>query len=282
MKQMDDYISDGYILLARKIRKSPLWRSLKASHRIVMIELLLQAQFKDGDVARNGEILHLKRGQIATSYQLLVNDIGDKNITVKVVRNAINKLVKYDFLAKDEAKTRAKKGLLLTIANYDVYQNTDSYKGKVKGKDTDKEEAKQGQSKGKEGAINNNDNNVNNANNDIPYKDIVDYLNLKTSKNYKHSTNKTKSLITARWNEGFALDDFKKVIDNKTTEWLNDSKMSKYLRPETLFGNKFEGYLNEEQSQSMPKAYQSMYEWLNEEGEDEQTRDRPIDVDSYS
>lgn len=80
---------------------------------------------------------------------------------------------------------------------------------------------------------------------DVPYKEIVDYLNLKTSKSYKHSTSKTKSLIKARWNEGFRVDDFKKVIDNKCFEWIGNPGMAKYLRPETLFGNKFEGYLNE-------------------------------------
>lgn len=80
---------------------------------------------------------------------------------------------------------------------------------------------------------------------DVPYKEIVDYLNLKTSKSYKHSTSKTKSLIKARWNEGFRIDDFKKVIDNKCFEWIGNSDMAKYLRPETLFGTKFEGYLNE-------------------------------------
>mgnify|MGYP001255359665 FL=1 len=79
-----EMIPEGYVLLARKIRKSPLWKSLKATHKVVMIELILQAQFRDGEVVRNGEIIHLKRGQIATSYQQLVDDIGDKDITVKV------------------------------------------------------------------------------------------------------------------------------------------------------------------------------------------------------
>jgi hypothetical protein len=171
----DNTIPEGYVLLARKIRRSPLWLALKATHRIVMIELLLQAQFKDGKVARNGEILDLKRGQIATSYQQIVDDISDKDITVKVVRNAIEKLVKYDFLAKDEAKSRAKKGLLLTVVNYDVYQDSENYKGKVSGKEEGKEGAERGQSKGKEGAINKNDNNAKNAKkvNKIKYAEFV-------------------------------------------------------------------------------------------------------------
>jgi predicted phage replisome organizer/uncharacterized phage protein (TIGR02220 family) len=82
----------------------------------------------------------------------------------------------------------------------------------------------------------------------IPFDEVVSYLNKKTSSTYRHSTKKTKTLIKARWNEGFKLDDFKRVIDIKTAEWINDSKMSNYLRPETLFGTKFESYLNQKGS----------------------------------
>lgn len=78
----------------------------------------------------------------------------------------------------------------------------------------------------------------------IPYKEIVDYLNEKTGKNFKHKTAKTRKFIEARWNQDFRLDDFKKVIDIKTDEWLNTDS-DKYLRPETLFGTKFESYLNQ-------------------------------------
>ena len=75
-------------------------------------------------------------------------------------------------------------------------------------------------------------------------KDIVEYLNLKTNSSYRYSSDKTRRVINARLNEGFTLDDFKKVIDIKTTQWLGDQKMEQYLRPETLFGTKFESYLN--------------------------------------
>ncbi|MBR9261861.1 alpha/beta hydrolase, partial [Staphylococcus aureus] len=78
----------------------------------------------------------------------------------------------------------------------------------------------------------------------IPYKEIIDYLNKKAGKHFKHNTAKTKDFIKARWNQDFRLEDFKKVIDIKTAEWLNTDS-DKYLRPETLFGNKFEGYLNQ-------------------------------------
>ena len=78
----------------------------------------------------------------------------------------------------------------------------------------------------------------------IPYSDIIKYLNEATSKSFK-VTQKWKDLIKARWNEGQRLDDFKKVIDVKTNQWLNNQDMNKYLRPATLFGNKFDDYLNE-------------------------------------
>lgn len=79
----------------------------------------------------------------------------------------------------------------------------------------------------------------------VPYKEIIDYLNEKTGKRFKSGTDATKRVIRARFKEGNSLDDFKAVIDVKATEWIGDSKMEDYLRPSTLFGTKFEGYLNQ-------------------------------------
>lgn len=86
----------------------------------------------------------------------------------------------------------------------------------------------------------------------IPYKEIIDYLNKKTGSKYRSSGSKTKTLIKARVHDGFELKDFKQVIDIKTEQWLSDQKMNKFLRPETLFGTKFEGYLNENKSTRQP------------------------------
>ena len=62
--------------------------------------------------------------------------------------------------------------------------------------------------------------------------------------NYKPTTKKTISLIKARFNEGFNIDDFKTVIDKKIKSWAG-TEWEKFIRPETLFGTKFESYLNE-------------------------------------
>jgi uncharacterized phage protein (TIGR02220 family) len=72
------------------------------------------------------------------------------------------------------------------------------------------------------------------------------YLNQKTGSRYSHKTKATRKRIGARYKEGHRAKHFKRVIDTKCSQWLNDPKMRKYLRPETLFGTKFEGYLNEE------------------------------------
>jgi uncharacterized phage protein (TIGR02220 family)/predicted phage replisome organizer len=75
------------------------------------------------------------------------------------------------------------------------------------------------------------------------YKEVIEYLNDVLGTSYKPSTKSTKDCIKARLNEGYTLEDFKTVIDNKTNEWAG-TQMEQYLRPITLFSNKFESYLN--------------------------------------
>ena len=87
----------------------------------------------------------------------------------------------------------------------------------------------------------------------VPYQEIVNYLNNSAGTNYRASSKKTRELIKARINEGYTLEDFKVVIEKKTREWINDNKMKGYLRPETLFGTKFEGYLNQPEKELTTK-----------------------------
>lgn len=74
---------------------------------------------------------------------------------------------------------------------------------------------------------------------------IINYLNNKINSNYRNNNKITIRHINARLKEGFTLDDFKLVIDKMYKEWYG-TDMQKYLRPETLFGTKFESYLNRE------------------------------------
>ena len=78
------------------------------------------------------------------------------------------------------------------------------------------------------------------------YAEIVGYLNQKAGTRYKHSSEDTRKHIRARVNDGYTLDDFKAVIDRKVEEWKG-TEWEKFLRPSTLFGSKFESYLNQKE-----------------------------------
>ena len=98
-------------------------------------------------------------------------------------------------------------------------------------------------------------------------EDIVTFLNSVTGSNYRSTTDKTRKLIAARLAEGFTVDDFKAVITKKAKEWQG-TDMAQYLRPETLFGTKFEGYLNQPEARNnrrspISRAEQERQEAIN-------------------
>lgn len=74
--------------------------------------------------------------------------------------------------------------------------------------------------------------------------EIIHYLNDKTYKNFR-TTSSTKQLIVQRLQQGYTVDDCKRVIDEKCRQWLDNLHMNRYLRPSTLFGEKFERYVDE-------------------------------------
>lgn len=91
-----------------------------------------------------------------------------------------------------------------------------------------------------------------------PYGIIIDYLNQKTNSHYKSTTKATQSKIKARMKEGATVEDFKMVIDLKSTQWMGDRKMEAFLRPETLFSaSHFESYLNEAKRGTTPPPTKS-------------------------
>jgi len=78
---------------------------------------------------------------------------------------------------------------------------------------------------------------------EMVYK-IISLLNNTLTTNFKITSAKTRTLILARLKDGFTFEDFKSVIESKYHEWKGDQKMSKYLRPSTLFSEThFEEYL---------------------------------------
>lgn len=106
----------------------------------------------------------------------------------------------------------------------------------------------------------------------IPYKEIIDYLNEKTGSRYKNVAGNQK-MIRARWNEGYRIDDFKKVIDNKSEDWLgtiakDGREMDQFLRPSTLFGSKFDQYLNEKHERVEPENSLFANQWHPQNDDD--------------
>jgi phage replication O-like protein O len=101
----------------------------------------------------------------------------------------------------------------------------------------------------------------------VEHAKIVAYLNEKANTNFRHTSKVTRRHIKARWNEGFRLDDFQKVIDVKCGQWKNNADMVAYLRPQTLFGTKFESYLNEHKSNKhYEKPLTEEQRWLKSQG----------------
>ncbi|HEP1824822.1 TPA: phage replisome organizer N-terminal domain-containing protein [Streptococcus suis] len=103
-----------------------------------------------------------------------------------------------------------------------------------------------------------------------PIKEIIEYLNSATGKSYRYQSNSNKKIILARWNEGYKLDDFKKVIDNMVANWTG-TEWDRYLQPSTLFReSNFDKYLN--MVPRVPKPAQTnVPAWANEEVKNEQT-----------
>lgn len=86
------------------------------------------------------------------------------------------------------------------------------------------------------------------------HEQVIIYLNEQTGNKYRPQTEATKRTIRARQREGYTLDDFKTVIDKKVKEWKG-SEFEKYLRPATLFGSKFESYLNQKEGKAKTSGF---------------------------
>lgn len=110
--------------------------------------------------------------------------------------------------------------------------------------------------------------------------EIIDYLNEVCGTHYKPNTPETVRLIRARLKEGFSVEDFNRVIDTMYAKWGSNGDMARYLRPQTLFGTKFESYLNmaavQTTAQSTPSAP------INKLGFENYTPDPSIKNDLYA
>jgi uncharacterized phage protein (TIGR02220 family) len=266
---------DGYIKLYRKLLDNPIVCK-DSDYLAVWIYILLNATHKEVPALFSGKKIILKPGQLITGRKSISEKL---NISESKVTRIINSFI---FERQIEQQT-CNKNRLITILNWNDYQGSERqteqqvnstfgkkdallYESTPKNEQqlnswntdkstvtgilkTESEQQLNNKRTTTEQQLNTNKNVNNNVKN--IYKDIVEYLNQKTGQKFKHTTKSTQRHINARLSEGFTLDDFKTVIDKKVAEWGHEPKagekdMRPYLRPETLFGPKFEGYLNQQ------------------------------------
>ena len=77
---------------------------------------------------------------------------------------------------------------------------------------------------------------------------VISHLNEAAGTNYRTDDADSVRLISELAAKGYTAEQMKTVIDKKVSSWLGDPKVEQYLRPRTLFGPKFETYLNEPDS----------------------------------
>lgn len=247
-------MSGGWIKLHRELFEKSIWLESTPQQKTILITLMGMANFKANKWEFKGEQYELQPGQFITSVKSIVAKCGP-GITTQNVRTALKRFEKLEFLTIEPTN----KNTLITLVNWGFYQSCED---EVTNELTNDSQTVNNYRRSKEIK------NIYSADEStpaaaskatkaeqIPYKEIIDYLNEKANKAFKYTAAANKKVIKARWNEGYTLDDFKHVIDTKVQQWLTNDEMSQYLRPATLFSNKFDSYLNEQPRKIENKQY---------------------------
>lgn len=216
-------VMKGWIPAYRQLQEHWLWKDKPFSRGQAWIDMLMLANHDDKKFLLGNELVEVKAGSFITSEVKLGERWGWSKTKVR----AFLKLLQSDSMI---VKKSDRKKTTITIENYSIYALYETTEEPHKNRKKTTEEPQKN--------TNNNENNDNNI-----YLYIVEHLNARAGTSYKASTKKTKEVIHARLAEGFTVEDFKTVIDKKCSEWIG-TEFEQYLRPATLFGTKFESYLN--------------------------------------
>lgn len=194
----------------------------------------------DSNLTPNAKLLYAEITSLCNEYGYCwaTNDYFSKlyNVSTTSISKWISSLVQNGYITTEIEYKEGSKQILkryIRIINDPIEEKLNTSLRKVK--NPIEEKLKE-----------NNKNRILNINNIyiVEIKEIIDYLNERAGTNYKTTTQKTRDIIKARLNEKFTVEDFKVVIDKKVSDWKG-TEWEKFLRPETLFSNKFEGYLNQ-------------------------------------
>lgn len=266
----------NFIKIDRKMLK---WEWYKNEHtKNVFLHCLLKAYWKDTKI----EGKTIPRGSFVSSIGNIAEELA---LTPMEVRTALKHLK----LTNEVTSKGTNRNTVFTVTNYDLYQSKEQAEQQTDNKQiTNKQQTDNEQITSKERTINKplttneeykDDKNIKNeeereeSKNEkkdthlSERKQIIEYLNQKLGTRYRHGSDINKKYINARLNEGYTVGDFYEVIDKKCGEWQGTER-EKYLRPETLFGNKFESYLNQnivkekgQTAQMLENHYDMVSEW---------------------
>lgn len=219
----------------RQIFNDPDFRGHIFSDREAWIWLISQASHKEHEA---GQIM-LKRGELLTSLGRLSTTY---RWTRSKVRCFLKRLEMSGKITHTPAHSQRTVSAQITICKYDTYQDKDHPSAQSAHTPTHTNTRRV---INKNGITRMDNNSLSGKPDDIPYSEIITDLNSVSGKDFKSTTRVTQDFIRARWNEGWRVADFKKVHQNKIPDWLKKPDMQGFIRPQTLYGTKFEGYLNE-------------------------------------
>jgi uncharacterized phage protein (TIGR02220 family) len=177
---------------------------------------------------KNWKGIEIKAGSTVTSWDRISLECG---LTVQQARTAMGKLESNKQIIrkstnKNQLITLVKWDKLQGLSNEDNKQTTNNPTGQQQANNKPATTTKESK-EGKEVLL-------------IP--EVVSLWNEITGQSSKPAAAKNKTVIQARINEGFTIDDFQSVARSKYKEWIG-TENQKYIRIETVFGNKMDGYL---------------------------------------
>lgn len=251
----------GWFKFHRQIFDNPICTK-DSEYFFVWCYILTEAKYEEGERVwfKNKEIT-LSRGQLLKTTTQIAQDLKIKEMKVyRILKSFENE--------KQIVKQSSNKNTLITVLNWEKYQSNEKQnENQMKNECKTNEKRVKNECKTDVKPMKDQcktdvepsyyDKEIKNERNKEDeelkkekkerteeYKRIVEYLNRKCGTRYRYQTTNTQKSIHARFAEGYTKEDFYTVIDKKCAEWIG-TEHEKYLRPETLFGTKFEAYLNQ-------------------------------------
>jgi hypothetical protein len=116
----DRYIPGGYIVLARQLLESRAWKICNNEQRGMLIYTLLEANYKENTWWDGSKSVIIPRGSFVTGRKAFA---GKTHTTEQRVRTFWKKMESINFLTIKPTN----KNSIITIVNYDEYQNKGNY-----------------------------------------------------------------------------------------------------------------------------------------------------------